>query len=537
MLPCAVPPFPADYPATLGACVVWITNSQADGCRTVDTTPFRDTFVSKTDDSRFPESHVVPWSDIAFHKMSRPSPTARHLSTMATAVIVIASCTVEQPPRDSGGAAPGGSAEPAVVCQRTAEGEAGDLSLARCLATPELVPADASGDGPLVVYFDRSGSMRGFLDPHYPTRIPTDYRSVIDRLVVGLRPTRGFSFGAALRTADPTLATLGNREFYTDRDTQTEQVLAEIGRDTASRETHIIVTDGRRGSPTAADAQFVRMREHATRWVARGGSFVVATSLAPFQTVATDPSGCHRSTTAAAGEPQTCPLYLFGFVAAGDERRITTALASVFEHLFVWPAPTIPAGTLTLVPEDPDRRDLRIERRWASAPNGTPIMRVRGDSATNRTLTATIALRDTSSADARAYAALLRDQGTRIELYSRGFTAAAAAQPWRPVEARGALVRASDASAAGVAGESQPARQAIDLVTRGARGPVTMFRVDLVPTGAPLWLEEFAAKDAGDVVRTYGLGRLFEGFRAQASGSAGPDERPRPLARFFIVAS
>jgi hypothetical protein len=279
----------------------------------------------------------------------------------------------------------------------------------------------------------------------------------------------------------------------------------------------------------------VRMREHATRWVARGGSFVVATSLAPFQTVATDPSGCHRSATAAAGEPQTCPLYLFGFVAPGDERRITTSLASVFEHLFVWPAPTIPAGALTLVPADPDRRDLRIERRWASAPNGTPIMRVRGDSATNRTLTATIAVRDTSSADARAYAALLRDQGARIELYSRGFTAAAAAQPWRPVEARGALVRASDAAPADVAGTML--RHGIDLVTRGARGPVTMFRVDLVPTGAPLWLEQFAAKDAGDVVRTYGLGRLFEGFRAQASGSAGPDERLRPLSRFFIVAS
>jgi hypothetical protein len=461
-----------------------------------------------------------------------------HSMTMAVALVLSIGCSTDQPPRTSNGKSPASTDAPAAVCRRTAEGEAGDLALARCLATPELIPADATGDSPVVVYFDRSGSMRGFLDPNYPTRLATDYRSVIDRLVVGLRPTRGFSFGNALRPADPTLATLGNRDFYTDRDTQTEQVLAEIGRDTASRETHIIVTDGRRGSPTTADAQFVRMREHATRWVERGGSFVVATSLAPFQTVAADPSGCHRSTTSAAGEPQTCPLYVFGFVAPGDERRITTALASVFEHLFVWPTPTIPAGALTLVPADPDRRDLRIERRWVSAANGTPVMRVRGDSATNRALTATIALRDTASAESRAYAAMLRDQGARTQLYSRAFTPAAADQPWRPVDARGALVRGSDEAETEAGGtEIAPPQHRLVFVTRGPRGPVTMFRVDLVPTGVPLWLDEFAAKDAGDVVRTYGIGRLFEGFRAQAQGSAGAKGETRPLSRFFIVAS
>jgi hypothetical protein len=469
--------------------------------------------------------------------MIPPSTRAHRRSIAAAAATItflLGACTVDQPPRGSSGKGNGGSEEPAGVCRRTVEGEAGDLALARCLASPELLPSEKAGVHPVVVYFDRSASMRGFLDPKYPTRIPTDYRSVIDRLVVGLKPTRGFSFGAALRPAEPTLATLGNRDFYTDKDTQTEQVLAEIARDTASRETHIIVTDGRRGSPNAADAQYVRMREYGAQWVGRGGSFVVGSSLAPFQTVASDPSGCHRANTAADPESQTCPLYVFGFVAAGDEWRILTAIAGVFEHLYIWPTPTIPPSALTLVPSDPDRRDLRIERRWAAAPKGTPIMRVRGDSATNRTLSATIALRDSTSLEGRTFAAVFRDQIGETVVFSRGFTPAAASQPWVSAEARGSLVRRADEPSESPG--STPWRRTLDFVTRGPRAPLTIFMVDMYPTGTPLWINEFAAKDANDVLRTYGLGRLFESFRADALRQTGGDGRARPLGRFFIVA-
>ena len=63
-----------------------------------------------------------------------------------------------------------------------------------------------------------------------------------------------------------------------------------------------------------------------------------------------------------------------------------------------------------------------------------------------------------------------------------------------------------------------------------------MFRVDLVATGEPLWLDKFAARDAGDVVRTYGLSRLFEGFRVEAAGGTGPSGALPAFARFFIVA-
>ena len=461
--------------------------------------------------------------------------SAQRIAGLSAAVLLFAGCGGDQPPPDAATAKTTAPTTTEGVCKRVAEGEAGDLALARCLAAPELIPHDSAASHDVVVYFDRSGSMRGFLDPKYPTRIPTDYRSVIDRLVVGLRPTRGFSFGSALRPAEPSLVTFGNREFYTDRDTQTEQVLKEIAKDTAGRETHIIVTDGRRGSPNAGDAQYVRLREHGARWLQHGGAFVVATSLAPFQTVTGDPSGC-REAKSASDEPQTCPLYVFGFIAAGDEWRITTALASVFEHLYIWPTPTIPPAALMLVPADADRRDLRIERRWATGAKGTPIVRVRGDSATNRVLSVRVEVRDTSTAVGRTYARLLRDQALGLEMYSRAFTPGPVPTTWVASEARGSLVRpAAEPSAEGV--ESTDWRRTIDIVTRGPRAPVSMFMVDLLPAGKPLWLDRFAAEDASDVVRTYGLSRLFEKFQGEAEQVTTGPRRASPLGRFFIVAS
>ncbi len=452
---------------------------------------------------------------------------SRRVVYYATTAALLVSCTTEQTAEQTPDRATrGGGNGAASLCQRTAQGEAGDLALARCLATPELAPDKGGGNAPVTVYFDRSGSMRGFLDPSYPTRVRTDYRSVIDRLIVGLAPSRGFSYGVELRRIEPTLATLGNREFYTDRDTRTEHALVEIGRDSTGSASHIIVGDGRRGSPTSGDAQFVRMRELADRWIDGGGSFIIATSLAPFKTVATDPSGCRRTTAGAATdpEPQTCPLYAFGFVAAGDGARIAATLASVFEHVFVWPAPTIPPMQLGVVPMDANRRDVRVERRWATAARGTPVVCVRGDSATNRTLGATITVRDTSTAEGRGYAAVLAGQRVDIRMYSRAFTPAAATQEWSPVEARGALIRPGAAT--------QDGMLSLDLVTRGANAPVSMYRIDLMPGGAPTWLEQFDAEDTSDVLRTYGLGRLFESFRKRANNGAAP-----PLARFFIVAS
>jgi hypothetical protein len=266
------------------------------------------------------------------------------------------------------------------------------------------------------------------------------------------------------------------------------------------------------------------MRELADKWIGGGGSFVVATSLAPFKTVPTDPSGCRASTVPTTGDLQTCPLYAFGFIAPGEGARVVATLAGVFQHVFIWPSPIIPPSELAVTPVEPNRRDVRVERRWATAAKGTPIVRVRGDSATNRTLTATIAVRDTSTAEGRGYAAVLASQDVEIQAYSRAFTPAAATQEWMPVEVRGALVRPGARTEAG--------DLTIDFVTRGARGPVSMFRIDLVPGGSPNWLDRFDAEDASDVVRTYGLGRLFESFRTRAKVG-----NIAPIGRFFIVAS
>src|SRR5689334_12324461 len=99
------------------------------------------------------------------------------------ALLVVTACPAERPDGYSARDAAGARETPPAVCRRTAEGEAGDLALGRCLATPELTRSDRAAVKPVVVYFDRSGSMRGFLDPYSPTRVPTDYRAVIARLV------------------------------------------------------------------------------------------------------------------------------------------------------------------------------------------------------------------------------------------------------------------------------------------------------------------------------------------------------------------
>jgi hypothetical protein len=365
--------------------------------------------------------------------------------------------------------------------------------------------------------------MQGFLDPNYPARVRTDYRSVIDRLVVGLQPSSGFSYGTALRPIEPTLATLGDRAFYSDRETMVEDVLAQVARDTGAAASHVIVGDGRRGSPSSGNAQFVRMRDIADKWTARGGTFVVATSLAPFQTVTSDPSGCRRA-EGATPEPQTCPLYAFGFVAPGDALRVVSTLASVFENIFVWPDVTIPPAELTVVPAERGRNDIRIERRWATAPKGTSVVRVRGDVPTNKALAAAIAIRDTATLEGRTYAAMLAGQRVELRLFSRGFTADAADQPWRPVQTRGALVQPGE-------------HLTVNFVTRGAEGVPTMFRIDIVPTGEPSWLAEFDAEDGKDIIRTFGLGRLFEGFRTQAErGATDNGHGARPIGRIFVVA-
>jgi hypothetical protein len=73
---------------------------------------------------------------------------------------------------------------------------------------------------------------------------------------------------------------------------------------------------------------------------------------------------------------------------------------------------------------------------------------------------------------------------------------------------------------------------AVRLFTRGSAAPAALYRVDLTPVGEPSWLGEFAAENAGDAHRTFGIERLFEAFRHQAAQG-----EPRVVARMYVAAN
>lgn len=403
---------------------------------------------------------------------------------------------------------------PAACGALDANPELRDRQLASCLtADPPLATWSSSGErSPVALYVDRSGSMRGFLDPDYPAR--TDYRRVIDRLIVALQPEEAFGFGSSLDRIDTSLGTLGDRAFYSQNNTEMEDALARIAEDTSASRTHVIVGDGRRTDPDLANEQYVRMRQLAQRWIEQGGSFLVAASRAPFERVPGDPAGCGAASDSVI---DSCPLYAFAYVAPGAVTQIvgTFAAADVFDHLFVWP---LPAAVPTRVSPLERRPDLSVEPGWESAPDGNPIARVRGQEFTNDPLRARLEFNG-SDATAAAARVALEGQELRDQVYVRRLDPSADSPEWAAVTAAGSLVRA-------VPGESGT----VEFVSRGPSEQPFLYRVERYPTGQATWLAEFDAESSGDAVRTYGLGRLFELFRARAQ--AGDIE---PVQRAYIV--
>jgi hypothetical protein len=266
-------------------------------------------------------------------------------------------------------------------------GEPADIARAQKLALADTVPAWPTTESrrPVVLYVDRSESMRGFLDPEYPTQVATDYRSVLDGFDARLKPSRVFGFGNEVREAGQGLGVLGSKEFYSDGNTQMEDVFPLIRGDSAVGSTHVIMGDGRRGSPDAANSQYVAMRRLAEEWIASGGTYIVASSAAPFLPVKSDPAGCRASTGTAA---QTCPLYAFAFVAPGDQGRVAAALAAVFQNLYVTPLPAVSGATF----ESAARSQVRPQ--WARASSGMPVARVRGPANTSSPLSASLGRAD-----------------------------------------------------------------------------------------------------------------------------------------------
>lgn len=395
----------------------------------------------------------------------------------------------------------------AAKCGGKVIGESGDIAYAQAMATADSLsawPAREAGR-PVVLYVDRSQSMRGFLDPEYPTRVATDYRSVLDGFDARLMPRQVYGFGNEVREAEGQgLGVLGSKAFYSDGNTELEDVFPFVRADSTASSTHVVIGDGRRGNPDAANGQFVAMRALAEHWISLGGTFIVASSAAPFRPVENDPAGCRGSD---AGQ-QTCPLYAFAFVAPGDQGRVASALAAVFQNLYVTPLPAVPSADVRM--SAPGGGALTLEPGWARTPDGAPIVRVRGRTATNTPLRASLALDDTTSPMGRAALASLRGRRLVPALSVRTLGADTASSPWRPSPAAGSLMRPT----------ADPF--AWDFLSRGTGAPRYLYRLELHPAGEPSWLPAFDAESAGDALRTYGLGRLFESFRARDPRSAPP---------------
>jgi hypothetical protein len=393
-----------------------------------------------------------------------------------------------------------------------------DIARAVALAADDSLPVWPPADAgrPVLLYVDLSQSMRGFLDPEYRTRVRTDYRAVLDGFAARLHPARVFGFGNEVRPAEGGLRVLGDPAFYSDGNTQMEDVLRRVETDSALDSTHVIIGDGRRTDPNSANGQFEQMRGVAERWTAAGGTFIVAASHAPFTPVPSDASGCRAVAADSIEGGETCPLYAFAFVAPGDQGRMAAALAATFEGLFVTPLPAFPPNGVRLAGSS--TAAITLEPAWAKNARGAPIARVRGPAMSNQPLRAQVVVDDTTSPLGRGALAALRGRRLVPQVSVRGLADDSAAVPWTESAGNGALLLPTN----------DPLT--IDFITRGADAPRHLYRVELRPAGEPVWLETYDAEKAGDRRRTYGLGRLFEGFRA-----LDPRASPPALRLYAVV--
>jgi hypothetical protein len=354
--------------------------------------------------------------------------------------------------------------------------------------------------------------MRGFLDSNFPNT-PTSYISVLDRLTVGSKAAKAYSFGNTLKQVPVSTKNFETDSFYDENNTRLQDALTQIAKDSKSDSTHVIITDGRRTGAASADQQYSDMRQAASDWIAHGGTFVVGMTLAPFKTVSGDPSGCQQGGEAG---PQTCPLYAFAFVGCGD-RHVLNALSDVFEHTFAWPAPTIP-GSLLVLEVVPGASPVTLNPSWARTQTGTPIARSSAPVQTNMPRAARVTLSGpTTDPLTLTYDKAIRGEAFKTQLALRPLISQPTPFAWAPVDPNTSVVRVSQDTLS------------LSFHSYGEKGPRSLIRLDMVPTGEPSWLGLVNASDANDEVHTYGIGRLFEAFRVAAKNDS------KPMARLFFV--
>jgi hypothetical protein len=368
--------------------------------------------------------------------------------------------------------------------------------------------------------------MAGFLDTTYTTR--PDYRVAIDGLQARLAPKTVYGFGDVIRLEPrPSLGVMGDRTWYADHNTNTEQVLDSVAADASHAWTHLIVTDGRRGDPGHAYGQFVRMRQVAQAWTSGGGTFIVAVSLAPFSPVKNDPSGCYSQAAPDSGEAgehgRRCPLYAFAFAAPGDEVAVGATLAELFDHVWAYPARTAPGSTFALKQAGSGGGAATFDGERLRAGDSSAVGSVEADEPATQALRLRLEQHDTTSATGRLIAALLAS-GVRAELNARGVTTDSSATGWIRQDGRSGSVRVLENG------------RALDVFSPGsddcraadAQEPCgTLYRLEIFPSGEPVWVSELEAADAHDSARTFGLSRLFEAFKTAPSA--------QPLARAYLL--
>ena len=111
---------------------------------------------------------------------------------------------------------------------------------------------------------------------------------------------------------------------------------------------------------------------------------------------------------------------------------------------------------------------------------------------------------------------LFDGEGMQSRLFSKSLDVSALQRAWTPIQSGSAVIRSTAPTTA-------------TIVTRGPTSAKSIVRLELVSTGEPKWLSEFDANDASDVLRTYGLGRLFESFRQDATNGQ------KPIAHVYFV--
>ncbi len=446
------------------------------------------------------------------------------VSKLILLCVLVSSCSPASDGAPSEGAIAG---KPRICRAQPANTESGLQSLARCFLRANATTDSVAMPSETHLYVDLSGSMAGFLDPDYSTN-EHDFGSVLDTIFLRLGPSKVFGYGRGLRdlsSPQGMLGQLGKRQLYTENQTRIDLAIKQIALDSMLALTHVIIGDGRRDTPDQARQQFGEMVELANAWVAKGGTFFVAVSRAPFRTVQNDPSGCRRTRTISARE-QRCPLYSFGFIPPGEVSRVVPLFAAAFEDIFVWPMPA-DLGVEVLpdsgVVSDPLARPAFLPRWVSFGPSGT-ISRFKSTGVMKRHQPLHFEAFDVDHGAVDWHRAVLSRSSYEIKAYSVGLgqmlDGKSVTLRWRPYDLspKTGLVHLDRDDSAG----RQLSARAI-----GKDGSPTLVKFELVARPAPLWMGEYSAANVRDPIRTFGLHLLFVGL-------LDPISAPRPAAYLLI---